>query len=229
MSAGSVATSTSQNAILEPSGTSIVIMAEGTVSRPQAAFSLMQCSIDPFSEHFLPDIAWTLDGKCLCAITTHGQLFVISGACVFIWCLANLPENRCSFPWGKDLQHLVCVALHIRRHAIECTTSCSELSISEITCDVCLWAVPYSHALPNMLQPQETYSNTGQGPSRGRSTMVAAFLHRLLHCRTVNCAFCVRMQLFTFSTSPHPPASPSHVSSPLSRWVELSRSAQRPA
>ena len=86
---GSIATSGGQNCILEPSGTSIVIMIEGTVSRPQAAFSLMQCSIDPFSEHFLPDIAWTLDGKCLCALTTHGQLFIISGACIFFWCRAK--------------------------------------------------------------------------------------------------------------------------------------------
>lgn len=96
MCTGSVATTSigsGQNAILEPSGTSIVIMAEGMVSRPQAAFSLMQCSVDPFTEHFLPDIAWTLDGKYLCALTTHGQLFLLSG--VLSSTLFAAPDASC--------------------------------------------------------------------------------------------------------------------------------------
>jgi hypothetical protein len=77
---GSATSPIGQHAILEPSGTAIVIMELGSVYRPQAAFSLLQLSADPYSEVFLPDIAWTLDSKFLCALTTHGQLFVLLGA-----------------------------------------------------------------------------------------------------------------------------------------------------
>ena len=55
-------------------------MMRGSLDLPGAAFSLESCFIDPLSERFLPDIAWTLDGKYLCALTTHGQIFVLTGA-----------------------------------------------------------------------------------------------------------------------------------------------------
>lgn len=79
--AGSLASSpsTKQNAILEPSGTAIVITAPNSLQQLGAAFSLESCFIDPLSERFLPDIAWTLDGKFICGLTTHGQLFVLTG------------------------------------------------------------------------------------------------------------------------------------------------------
>lgn len=79
---GSLATSlsTQQNAVLEPSGTAIVITKRGSLQHPAAAFSLESCFVDPLSEHFLPDISWTLDGNFVCGLTTHGQLFVLTGA-----------------------------------------------------------------------------------------------------------------------------------------------------
>eukprot|EP00892_Ulva_mutabilis_P011077 jgi/Ulvmu1/8341/UM042_0047.1 len=69
---------TQQNAILEPSGTAVVFTTRGSLQHPSAAFSLESCSIDPLSERFLPDIAWNLDGKLLCGLTTHGQLFILT-------------------------------------------------------------------------------------------------------------------------------------------------------
>lgn len=67
-------------AVLEHSRTSIVLFRDAQFSAPCGAFTLLTHSHHPLIERLLPQLAWTPDGAHLCALTTHGQLFCLTGA-----------------------------------------------------------------------------------------------------------------------------------------------------
>lgn len=103
--AGAIATSAGgdHTAVLEHTGTSVVIFREQSWQQPVAAVALSLIADGPLSERFVPCLAWDPDGTILAMLTTEGHVVVVSGAndptsLVGTWMRScRCPPSRCIF------------------------------------------------------------------------------------------------------------------------------------
>ena len=80
--AGAIAASPdgTHTAVLEHTGTSVVIFNQKGWQQPAAAVALSQLADGPLSERFAPCLAWDPQGSVLALLTTEGQVIVMAGA-----------------------------------------------------------------------------------------------------------------------------------------------------
>lgn len=80
--AGSIASSSNgpYTAVLEQTGTSIVIFKDEQWSTATALVTLPQFAAGTFSDKFLPTLSWSPKGTFLVLCTTQGHLIVVTGA-----------------------------------------------------------------------------------------------------------------------------------------------------
>lgn len=81
VSAGGLATTLDgqRAAVLEHTGTSVVLFSGQDWQQPVAALAISQFASGPISETFLPSLSWDPGGSILALLTSEGQLIVIDG------------------------------------------------------------------------------------------------------------------------------------------------------
>jgi hypothetical protein len=81
VSAGALATTSDgqRTAVLEHTGTSVVLFSGQHWQRPVAALAISQFATGPISERFNPNLSWDSSGNILAMLTCEGQLCVVDG------------------------------------------------------------------------------------------------------------------------------------------------------